>query len=61
MVPEIWSTTNIIFCHSGPFFTLKPSYGPRKSKFKKNEKKKKTEDIILQMCTKNDNHMMYGS
>ena len=35
MVPEIWSMTDIVFCHSGPFFALLPSYGPRKSKFSK--------------------------
>ena len=38
MVPEIWSATDRIFCHSGPFFALLPPYGPRKSKFWKNEK-----------------------
>ena len=42
MVPEIWSMTDIIFCHSGPFFALLPPYGPRKSKFWKNEKNKWT-------------------
>ena len=40
MVPEIWIATDIIFCFSGPFFALLPSYGSRKSKFWKNEKKK---------------------
>ena len=60
MVPEIWRTTDIVFCHSEPFFALLPPYGPRKSKFWKNEKT--TQDIILlQMCTINDSHMMYGS
>ena len=34
------------FCHSGPFFALLPHYGPRKSKFWKNEKKT-PEDIII--------------
>ena len=38
MVPEIWSTTYRIFCHSGLFFDLLTSYGPRKSKFWKNLK-----------------------
>ena len=38
MVPEIWSETNIIFCHFGPFFALFPPYQPRKSKFWKNGK-----------------------
>ena len=97
MVPEIWSKTDIIFCHFGPFFTLLPSKkkNPKKSKFWKNEKKKYMEIssfytvyqkswlyatlflrynawqmlfllfildiIILHMCTKNYDHMMYGS
>ena len=39
MVPEIWSVTDQIFCHSGMLFVLLPPYGPRKSKFWKNEKK----------------------
>ena len=38
MVPEIWNATDRIICHYGPFFALLPPYGPRKSKFKKNEK-----------------------
>ena len=38
MVPEIWSATDKTFCHYGPFFALLPPYGPRKSKFWKNEK-----------------------
>ena len=37
-VPEIRSETDIIFCHFGPLFALLPPYGPRKSKFWKNEK-----------------------
>ena len=59
MVPEIWSATDRIFCHYGPFFALLPPYGPKKSKFWKNEKT--LEDIIiLQMFTINDCHMIYG-
>ena len=64
-----------IFCHSGMFFALLPPYGPRKSKFWKNEKntwrnvyhkwqkwKKPSGDIIIShRCIINDNHMMYGS
>ena len=37
MVPEIWSATDRIFCHSEPFFALLPHYRPRKLKFWKNE------------------------
>ena len=51
----------------GQIFALLPPYGPGKSKFWKNEKRKKknktkTPDniIILHICTINDNHM-YGS
>ena len=60
MVPEIWSATHRNFCHYGPFFALLPlpPYGPRKSKFWKNEKI--LEDIvILQMFTINHSHV-YG-
>ena len=39
MIPEIWSATDIIFCHSRLFFALLPRYGPRKSKFSKKWKK----------------------
>ena len=54
----IWSATDRIFCHYRPFFALSPPYGPRKSKF---EKMKKTlEDVILQVFTINDSHMIYG-
>ena len=37
MVSQIWSATDKLFCHSRPFFALLPPYGPRKSKFWKNE------------------------
>ena len=38
MVPEIQSGVDRIFCHSTLFFALLLPYGPRKSKFWKNEK-----------------------
>ena len=45
-----------IICHFGPFFTLLSPYWPKKIKCTK------TLDIILiQMCTINKNHMIYGS
>ena len=50
MVPEIWSATDKIFCHFGPFHFVM-----------KNWKKTIGDIIVLQMCTMNDNHMMYGS
>ena len=48
MVPEIWSATDIFFCHSGQSFALLPSYGPRKSEFSKKWKKTPEDIITLQ-------------
>ena len=66
MAPEIWSVTDRIFCHFGPFFVLLPPPPPNNLKnqnFKKMKKNEKTvgDIIILHMCTINDNHTMYGS
>ena len=36
MVTQIWSATDIIFCHFRPFFALLPHYSPWKLKFGKN-------------------------
>ena len=49
-----------IFCHFGLFL---PFYNPNNPKNYNFEKIKKTHGdiIILHMCTKNGNHMMYGS
>ena len=38
MVPEIWSLTDRIFCHFGPFFPLYPSNNPKNQNFGKNKK-----------------------
>ena len=56
-VSEIWSETDKMFCHFGPFFS---PLQPGKSKFLKNEKAS-GDVIILQMCTKNQNHMVFAS
>ena len=64
MVPEIWSTTEKIFCHFGLFFALLPPPPPPNNLQNQNfEKMKKTPGyvIILHMCTINENYMMYGS
>ena len=55
IVPEIWSTTDKIFSHFGPFYT--PN-NPENQNF---EKMKKTpgDIIILHKCTTNEN-MRYG-
>ena len=50
-----WQSYDVWFLMYGS-----PPYGPRKWKFWWNEKKT-PEDIILQMCTLNVNHMMYRS
>ena len=60
MVPEIWSTTDTTFCHSGSFFAFYPTNNRQNQNFEK--MKKTSEDIIiLHMCTINNNHTMYGS
>ena len=61
MVPEIWSVTDRIFCHFGPFFALLPPYQPEKSKFWKNWKKRPRDIIILHKSTKNHDHMLHCS
>ena len=59
MFPEIWSVTDTIFCHFGLFFAPLPCNNPKTQNFEKMEKPPR--DIItLNMCTTNDNHMMYG-
>ena len=59
MVLEIPSTTDRIFCYFRPFFAL---LTPNNQKNQNFEKMKKTpRDIILLMCTINENHMIYGS
>ena len=60
MIPEIWHGTDRLFCHSGPFFALYPPMDPENQNFER-KKKKTPEDIILQKCTINDSHIMYGS
>ena len=53
-------TDVIVISHFGLFFALLPPEQPKKSKFRKNEKKP-GDMIILHMCTKNYDQMMYGS
>ena len=49
----------VILSHFLPF---DPPNNLKNQNFEKNEKKKITGDIIiLQLCTTNENHMMYGS
>ena len=62
MVPEIRSETDGFFCHFGPFFAILPP-PPQQPENQSFEKLKKTSEdvIILQMCTKNHDHMMYAS
>ena len=58
MVPEIWSVTNKIFCHSGLLFVLLPPMDPENHNFEKINKT--LEDIIiLQMCTINQSYDLW--
>ena len=60
MFLEIWSTTDIIFSHFGPFFALLLPNNPENQNLKK--MKKMPENIIIShKCAINDNHMMYDS
>ena len=56
MVPEIWSATDRLFCHYGPFF----AFLPQKDKILKKWKKHLKIIIILQMFTINNSHIIYG-
>ena len=47
------------FCHFGPFLHFYPPNNTKNQNFEKREKI--PGDIILHMCTINDNYMMYGS
>ena len=57
-VPEIRSETDRIFCHFRQFFY--PPNNQENQNFKK-MKKASRDVIILHMCTKNHNHMMFAS
>ena len=61
MVPEIWSATDKIFCHFGPFFfSLLPPNNLKNQNFEKMEKN--PGDItILHQCTKNPDHRLHCS
>ena len=60
MVPKIWRMTDRIFVILDHFLPFYPPNNPKNQNFDK-IKKLPTDTIILQMCTINDNHMMYGS
>ena len=60
MVPEIQSERDIIFCHFDRFLPFYPSNNPENQTFEKMKKASK-DVIILHMCTKNHNHMIYVS
>ena len=60
MVPEIHSETDKNFCHFGPFSTLLPRNNLENENLEK-MKKASGDVIILHMCTKNHDHMMYAS
>ena len=61
MVPEIWSATDIIFCHFELFFALLPPPNNLANQTFKKLKKTPEGIIILHKRTINDDHMMYGS
>ena len=52
------TTTDRIFCHSGPFFALLPANNLKNQNFEK-MKKKPGDRIILNKCTTDHDHMRY--
>ena len=53
MVPEIWSATDKMFCHFGPFFcpfTPPPPNNPKNQNFERYHH--------FTQCTKNHDHML---
>ena len=61
MVPEIWSATNRIFCHFGPFFALLPPNKLKNQNFEKMKKNASRYHYFTLVYHKNDNHVMYDS
>ena len=60
MVTLIWSVTDNFFCHFGLIFALLFSINPKNQNFK-NLKKMPGDIMIIHMCTKNYDHLMYSS
>ena len=60
MVPEIWSVTDIIFCHFGAFLSFYRINNPKNQNFEK-MKTIPGDIIILHKCTKNHDHILYCS
>ena len=60
MVPEIWSVMDKIFVTLDRFLHFYP-LKTQKIKILKKWKKKSGDIIILHMCTRNNNHMLYYS
>ena len=57
-VPEIWHGCNFHFSFSAIFCPFTPPKSPKNQNLKKG-KKNPGDIIILHMCTKNYDHMMY--
>ena len=59
-VPELRSEMDIIFCHFRPFLPFYPLNNPGNQDFKI-WKKAPGDVIILHLCTKNQDHVIYAS
>ena len=59
-VPEIWCIIDVIIFHFGYFLPFTPLTA-QKVKIKKKMKKTPGDIIILHICTKNYNQMIYGT
>ena len=60
MYTQIWSATDIVFCHLKPFFCSFALLLTFKIKIWK-KCKTSGDNLLLPMCTISQDHMMYGS
>ena len=60
MVPEIYAAKHKVFCHYGSFFFHLTFLTTKNMKILKKLKTLPGDNIILKLCTTNDNHIIFG-
>ena len=59
MLLDIWSATDILFCHFGPFLVFYPTIDSENYNLEKMYQMH-GDIILLHMCTISEDHMMYS-